>query len=52
MQAAEQGDASALNNLGCMYLVGDGVEETLKKHSSYFINLQKSVMTVLNIMLD
>ena len=31
MKAAEQGDASALNNLGCMYLVGDGVEADAEK---------------------
>ena len=30
-KAAEQGDASALNNLGCMYLVGDGVEADAEK---------------------
>ena len=36
MQAAEQGDASALNNLGCMYLVGDGVEEDTEKAFKLF----------------
>ena len=36
MRAAEQGDASALNNLGCMYLVGDGVEESDEKAFKLF----------------
>ncbi len=36
MKAAEQGDASALNNLGCMYLVGDGVEEDTEKAFKLF----------------
>ena len=36
MKAAEQGDASALNNLGCMYLVGDGVEESDEKAFKLF----------------
>ena len=36
MRAAEQGDASALNNLGCMYLVGDGVEEDTEKAFKLF----------------
>lgn len=36
MKAAEQGDASALNNLGCMYLVGDGVGESNEKAFKLF----------------
>ena len=36
MKAAEQGDAVALNNLGCMYLVGDGVEESDEKAFKLF----------------
>lgn len=36
MKAAEQGDASALNNLGCMYLVGDGVGESNERAFKLF----------------
>ena len=36
MKAAEQGDASALNNLGCMYFMGDGVEESEEKAFKLF----------------
>jgi hypothetical protein len=30
-EAAEQGDVISLNNLGCCYMSGDGVEENIKK---------------------
>ena len=36
MIAAEQGDAGALHNLGCMYLTGNGVEECPKKAFKLF----------------
>ena len=36
MMAAEEGDVAALNNLGCMYLMGDGVEECSEKAFKLF----------------
>ena len=34
--AAEQGDSAAFNNLGCMYFMGDGVEESPEKAFKLF----------------
>lgn len=49
--AAQQNDAAALNNLGCLYLDGDGVEADVKKAVKCFEKAvsQKDTLAMINL---